>query len=50
MKNLGELRYFLGIEVIRMLEGIWLLQRQYALGILSKSGMDGCKPIFVPLD
>ena len=27
MKNLGELLYFLGIEVIRSPSGIWLLQR-----------------------
>jgi hypothetical protein len=31
MKDLGELRYFLGIEVIQSPKGIWLLQRQYAL-------------------
>jgi hypothetical protein len=50
MKDLGELEFFLGIEVIRTPEGIWLLQRQYALDMLSKYGMVGCKPIFVPLN
>jgi hypothetical protein len=50
MKDLGELKFFLGIEVIRMAEGIWLSQRQYALDMLSKYGMGGCKPIFVPLN
>jgi len=29
MKDLGELRYFLGIEVIQSPKGIWLLQRHY---------------------
>ncbi len=33
-----------------MPEGIWLLRRQYALDMLSKYGMVGCKPISVPLD
>jgi len=27
MKDLGKLHYFLGIEVIQSLKGIWLLQR-----------------------
>jgi len=50
MKDLGELKFFLGIEVIRTPEGIWLLQQQYALDMLSKHGMVGYKPIFVPLN
>ena len=50
MKDLGELRYFLGIEVIRSPRGIWLLQRQYGLDMLSRYGMTGCKPISVPLE
>lgn len=50
MKDLEELRYFLGIEVIRTPKGIWLSQRQYALYMLSKCGMANCKPILMPLD
>ncbi|MCO5603022.1 hypothetical protein L7F22_057165 [Adiantum nelumboides] len=50
MKDLGELRYFLGIEIIHTKEGIWLSQRQYALDMLSKYGMADCKPISMPLD
>jgi hypothetical protein len=50
MKDLGELKFFLGIEVIKTPKGIWLLQQQYALDMLSKYGMVGCNPIFVPLD
>jgi hypothetical protein len=50
MKDLGELRYFLGIEVIQSHKGIWLLQRQYALNKLSEYGMMGCKPISIPLE
>ena len=30
MKDLGELHYFLVIEVIRSTDGIWFMQRQYA--------------------
>jgi hypothetical protein len=50
MKDLGELHYFFGIEVIQSPKGIWLLQRQYALNKLSKYGMTGCKPISIPLE
>ncbi len=50
MKDLGELCYFLGIEVIKSPKGIWLLQRQYALNKLSEYGMTGCKPISIPLE
>jgi len=50
MKDLGELRYFLGIEVIQSPKGIWLLQRQYALNKLSEYGMMNCKPISIPLE
>jgi hypothetical protein len=50
MKDLGEFKFFLGIEVIKTPKGIWLLQQQYALDMLSKYGMVGCKPISVPLD
>ena len=50
MKDLGELRYFLGLEVIRCDDGIWLSQRQYGLDMLSKYGMTACKPLSVPLE
>jgi len=50
MKDLGELHYFIGIEVIQSPKGIRLLQRQYALNKLSEYGMTGCKPISIPLE
>ena len=50
MKDLGELRFFLGIEIIRTKTGIWLSQRKYALDMLAKYGMSNCKPISVPFN
>ena len=50
MKDLGELMYFLGIEVIRTPQGIWLLQRKYVLDMLKKYGMTACKPITTPIE
>ena len=50
MKDLGELWYFLGIEIVRTLKGIWLSQRLYSLDMLSKYGVADCKPNYMPLD
>ena len=39
MKDLGPLKYFLGIEVSRSSERIFLSQGKYALDILQETGM-----------
>jgi Reverse transcriptase (RNA-dependent DNA polymerase) len=50
MKDLGELCYFLGIEVARSKKGVVLLQQRYVLDLLSDTGMLGCKPANTPID
>ncbi|GKC55551.1 ribonuclease H-like domain-containing protein, partial [Tanacetum coccineum] len=49
IKDLGELKYFLGIEIIKNDSGICLFQRKYRLELLSEFGMLACKPSKVPL-
>lgn len=44
IKDLGPLKYFLGIEVARTPDGMVLSQRKYTLDILADSGMEGCRP------
>jgi hypothetical protein len=50
MKDLGELKYFLGIEVSRSDKGIFLSQRKYALDLLSETGMTACSPASTPME
>jgi len=45
IKDLGLLKYFLGIEVARGPRGVFLCQRKYALEIVEESGLLGCKPM-----
>jgi hypothetical protein len=49
LKDLGDLHYFLGIEVTKIQDGILLSQNKYAMDILERAGMKHCKPISTPL-
>ena len=44
MKDLGILKYFLGVEVAWSFAGIFLCQHKYALDIIAKAGLLGAKP------
>ncbi|GKD47514.1 ribonuclease H-like domain-containing protein [Tanacetum coccineum] len=49
IKDLGELKYFLGIEVLKTKTGLCLTQRKYCLELLHDFGLLGCKPVMTPL-
>jgi hypothetical protein len=49
LKNLGELSYFLGIEVNQTKNGIKLTQEKYVGDLLKRVGMSNCKGVSTPL-
>jgi histone deacetylase 1/2 len=49
LKDLGDLHYFLGIEVRRSNDGLVLSQGRYAADILTRTGMDKAKSVDTPL-
>ena len=50
IKDLGTLKYFLGIEVARTPDGMVLSQRKYTLDILTDNGLEGCRPSSFPME
>ncbi|XP_016648225.1 PREDICTED: uncharacterized mitochondrial protein AtMg00810-like [Prunus mume] len=48
MKSLGDLKYFLEIEVARSKHGIFISERKYVLDLLVETGMLDYKPIDTP--
>ncbi|CAN1158567.1 Retrovirus-related Pol polyprotein from transposon TNT 1-94 [Linum perenne] len=49
LKDLGEMKYFLGMEVARSCKGLIISQRKYVLDLLHETGMLGCKPADTPM-
>ena len=50
IKDLGSLRYFLGMEVVCSKRGIVVSQQKYILDLLEETGMSGCRPADTPID
>ena len=49
-KDLGKLKYFLGIKVAQFNSRVVISQRKYTLDILADTGMLDCKPVDNPMD
>jgi hypothetical protein len=49
LKDLGDLHYFVGLEVNKIDNGILLSQSKYVVELLRRSSMISCKPVNTPL-
>lgn len=49
LNDLGELNYFLGVEVVPTTIGIFLSQKKYIQDILEKNGMTDAKEVSTPM-
>lgn len=49
VKDLGKLNYFLGVSFRTDSDGAWLNQSHYVEQLLSRFGMDSCKPVNTPM-
>ncbi|GKA48891.1 retrovirus-related pol polyprotein from transposon TNT 1-94 [Tanacetum coccineum] len=49
MSMMGQMSFFLGLQVSQNPEGIFINQSKFALEILKKFGMDSCDPVDTPM-
>lgn len=50
LKDLGDVKYFLGLEIAKSSTGICVSQRKYVLDLLSDFGYLGCKAASTPME
>lgn len=50
IKDLGQLQYFLWIEVTRTHKGIYLSQKKYLLDMLAETRLSNAKQVDTPLE
>ncbi|XP_065636605.1 uncharacterized mitochondrial protein AtMg00810-like [Quercus suber] len=50
MKDLGHLSYFLGLEITRSTDGLYITQAKYASDLLSRAGLTDSKTVDTPVE
>jgi hypothetical protein len=49
MLLLGELSFFLGLQIRQRSQGIFISQTKYIKEMLKRFGMEDCKPVITPM-
>ena len=49
MSMLGDLNFFLGLQISQLNYGIFISQSKYIKEMMKKFGMEGCKPMSTPM-
>ena len=49
MTNLGQMRYFLGLEVSQRAYGIFICQKKYSQEVLERFNMASCNAVYNPI-
>ena len=50
IKDLGKMKYFLGIEVARSKQGIFISQHKYVIDLFRVTGIMASKPVATPIE
>ena len=50
MSLLGEINFFLGLQISQLNDGIFISQSEYIKEMLKKFGMEDCKPMSTPMN
>ena len=50
INDLGASKYFLGMEIVRSKEGIFVTQRKYTIDLLSETSLLGFRVVKTPTD
>lgn len=50
IKDLGKLKYYLGLEVSRNKDGIHVTQQKFIQDLLASANIIDCKPLSIPID
>ena len=46
---IGEIKYFLGLQIVQNKEGIFISQTKYLKDLLERFGLETCKPVGTPM-